>query len=51
MRSPPPAEAVVVMDRFVSSSSAQDAVNSLEQILDAFRNSTNGIERKDDEIN
>jgi len=51
MRSPPPAEAVVVMDRFVSSSSAQDAVNSLEQILDAFRNSTNGIERKEDEIN
>jgi len=35
-----PAEAVVVMDRFVSASSAEDAVSSLEQLVNAFKDSS-----------
>jgi hypothetical protein len=41
----------VVMDRFVSASSGQDAIKSLEQIVGAFKISSNeGPDRKEDEI-
>ena len=51
MRDSPPAEAVVVMDRFVSASSAQDATKSLEQLVDAFQSSKNADpDRKETDI-
>jgi len=37
----PPSEAVVAMDRFVSASSAQDAISSLESLVGAFRTANN----------
>jgi hypothetical protein len=39
------------MDRFVSASSAQDAIKSLEHIVDAFKiSNTEGLDKKEDEI-